>query len=65
MDFRSDVELMSATLKLQVREGNVRPYYGSRMSHDLRKKTDLEFRAKEFQVLVATEAYEVGTQSAC
>ena len=64
MDFRSDVELMTSSLKLLLGEENVRPYYGKGMTHDVKKKTDSAFRGKEFQVLVATESYEVGTHSA-
>ena len=63
MDFRSDVELMTSSLKLQIGDENVKPYYGSGMTHDVKRKTDSDFRAKEFQVLVATGSYEVGTQS--
>ena len=33
------------------------------MSSEMKSKIDNEFRKKEFQVLVATEAYEVGTHS--
>lgn len=36
MDYRSDVELMSASLKLQMGEEHVRTYYGSGMMHELR-----------------------------
>lgn len=64
MDFRSDVELMTSSLKLLLGEGNVRPYYGKGMTHNVKKKTDSAFRGKEFQVLVATESYDVGTHSA-
>ena len=63
MDFRSDVELMTSSLKLLLGEENVRPFYGRGMTHDVKKKTDSAFRGKEFQVLVATESYEVGTHS--
>ena len=63
MDFRSDVELMTSSLKLLLGEENVRPYYGRGMTHDVKKKTESDFRSKEFQVLVATESYEVGTHS--
>lgn len=58
MDFRSDVELMTSSLKLQIRN-DVRSYYGKGMTHDAKKKTDTDFRSKEFLVLAATEAYEV------
>ena len=63
MDFRSDVELMTSSMRLQVGEENVRPYYGSGMTHDVKKKNDTDFMGNEFQVLVATESYEVGTHS--
>ena len=33
------------------------------MTREVKKKTDSAFRGKEFQVLVATESYEVGTHS--
>ena len=62
MDYRSDIELMTSSLKLQIGNDNVRSFYGKGMTHDA-KKTDTDFRSKEFQVLVATEAYEVGTHS--
>ena len=64
MDFRSDVELMTSSLKLLLGEENVRPYYRKGMTHNVKKKTDSVFIGKEFQVLVATESYEVGTHSA-
>lgn len=64
MDFRSDVELMMSSLKLLLGEENVRPYYRKGMTHNVKKKTDSVFIGKEFQVLVATESYEVGTHSA-
>ncbi|PFX32199.1 ATP-dependent DNA helicase RecQ [Stylophora pistillata] len=63
MDFRSDVQLMTAALQRLLGEDNVRSFYGRGMTHAEKKKTDSDFRAKEFQVLVATEAYEVGTHS--
>ena len=50
MDFRSDVEKMTSSLKLLLGEENVRPYYGRGMTHDVKKKTDSDFRSKEFQV---------------
>ena len=55
MDFRSDVELMTSSLNFLLGEENVRPYYGTGMSHIVKKKTDSGFRAKE--------SYEVGTHS--
>ena len=63
MDFRNDMKLMTSSLKTIIGEDNVRPFYGKGMTHDEKRKTDSDFRAKDFQVLVATESYEVGTQS--
>ena len=63
MDFKSDVQLMTSSLKRQLGEENVRPYFGSGMTHETKKKTDSDFRGQDFQVLVATESYEVGTHS--
>ena len=40
----------------------MKAYHGS-LTNDLKIQTDSSFRAKEFQVLVATEAYEVGMNS--
>ena len=62
MDFRNDMKLMTSSLKTIIGEDNVR-FYGKGMTHDEKRKTDSDFRAKDFQVLVATESYEVGTQS--
>ena len=63
MDFRNDVKLMTSSLRTLIGEDNVRPFYGKGMTHDEKRKTDSDFRAKDFQVLVATESYEVGTHS--
>ena len=63
MDFRNDVKLMTSSLRTIIGEDNVRPFYGKGMTHDEKRKTDSDFRAKDFQVLVATESYEVGTHS--
>ena len=63
MDFRTDVQLMTSALQTLIGEDNIRSFYGRRVTHDEKKKTDSDFRAKEFQVLVATESYEVGTHS--
>ena len=63
MDFRNDMKLMTSSLRTIIGEDNVRPFYGKGMTHDEKRKTDSDFRAKDFQVLVATESYEVGTQS--
>lgn len=61
MDFKKDVENMVKSLK-EAGISDVKPYHGS-LSNDLKSQTDRSFRAQEFQVLVATESYEVGTHS--
>lgn len=61
MDFKKDVEKMVQSLK-EAGIDEVKSYHGS-LPSDLKTKTDKSFRAREFQVLVATEAYEVGTHS--
>ena len=61
MDFKKDVELMLSCLK----EGNdldARAYHGG-LSHLEKMTADTQFRNKDFQLLVATESYEVGTHS--
>ena len=63
MDFKRDVQLLTSTRKRQLGKENVRPYFGSGMTHEAKKKTDSHFRGQEFQALVAAESYEVGTQS--
>lgn len=61
MDFKNDVKLMVESLKTAGIE-DVRAYHGS-LQNDHKIQIDKAFRCKEFQVLVATEAYEVGTHS--
>ena len=61
MDFVKDVELMVRSLKDAGVE-DVRAYHGKMLQKD-KKKIDTEFRNEEFQILVATESYEVGTHS--
>ena len=61
MDFKKDVDKMVHSLK-EAGINEVKAYHGS-LPNDLKAQTDKSFRAKEFQVLVATEAYEVGTHS--
>ena len=61
MDFVKDVELMVRSLKDAGVE-DVRAYHGKMLQKD-KKEIDTEFRNKEFQILVATESYEVGTHS--
>lgn len=61
MDFRKDVELMVSCLK-DVGIEDVRAYHGQLLQKD-KKRIDTDFRNKEFQILVATESYEVGTHS--
>ena len=63
MDFKRDVQLLTSTRKRQLGKENVRPYFGSGMTHEAKKKTDSHFRGQEIQVLVAAESYEVGTHS--
>ena len=50
MDFRSNIDLMTSSLKLLLGEENVRPYFRRGMKRDVKKKTDSDFKAKEFQV---------------
>jgi len=59
MDFTVDVERLVKGLK-KAGLNDVRAYYGT-MPTETKTKVDSEFRNREFQVLVATEAYEVGT----
>ena len=61
MDFKVDVERLVKGLK-KAGLSDVKAYHG-RLSSEMKSKVDNEFRSKEFQVLVATEAYEVGTHS--
>ena len=61
MDFKVDVERLVKELK-KAGLSDVKAYHG-RLSSEMKSKVDNEFRSKEFQVLVATEAYEVGTHS--
>ena len=63
MDFKSDVQLLRSSRKPQLGKENIRPYFGSGMTHETKKKTDSHFRGQEFQALVAAECYEVGTHS--
>ena len=46
----------------KARLSDITAYHG-RLSSEMKSKVDNEFRSKEFQVLVATEAYEVGTHN--
>ena len=61
MDFKKDVEVMVKSLK-EAGIQDVKAYHGS-LQHQQKAQIDREFREKEFQILVATEAYEVGTHS--
>ena len=61
MDFKVDVERLVKGLK-KAGVSAVKAYHG-RLSSEMKSKVDNELRSKEFQVLVATEAYEVGTHS--
>ena len=61
MDFKVDVErLVKGLMKAGLTD--VKAYHGG-LPSEMKSKVDNEFRNKEFQVLVATEAYEVGTHS--
>ena len=61
MYFKVDVErFVKGLIKAGLQD--VKAYHG-KMSSEMRSRIDNEFRKKEFQVLVATEAYEVGTHS--
>lgn len=55
--------MLTSSRKRQLGKENVRPYFGSGMTHEAKKKTDSHFRGQEFQALVAAESYEVGTHS--
>ena len=61
MDFKKDVELMVTCLKDSGVE-YVRAYHGGLPLQE-KNKVDTAFRNKEFQILIATESYEVGTHS--
>jgi len=61
MDFTVDVERLVKGLK-KAGLNDVRAYYGT-MPTETKTNIDSEFRNREFQVLVATEAYEVGTHN--
>ena len=61
MDFRKDVELLVDNIKEEGIE-DVKAYHGN-LSSEVKKEIDAAFRSKRFQVLVATESYEVGTHS--
>lgn len=61
MDFKVDVERFVERLTKAGLQ-DAKAYHG-KMSSEMKSKVDNEFRNKEFQVLVATEAYEVGTHS--
>lgn len=61
MDFKNDIKLMVESLKAAGLQ-DVKAYHGS-LQNDAKSQIDKLFREKDFQVLVATEAYEVGTHS--
>ena len=61
MDFKIDVERLVKEL-IKAGMSDVKAYHGGLRS-EMKSKEDIEFRNKEFQVLVATEAYEIGTHS--
>ena len=61
MDFKRDVELMLTCLKESCAL-DARAYHGG-LSHHEKMEVDSQFRNKDFQLLVATESYEVGTHS--
>lgn len=61
MDFKRDVELMLSCLE-ECGKCDAKGYHGG-LSHQEKMTVDTEFRNKDFQLLVATESYEVGTHS--
>ena len=61
MDFKVDVERFVKGL-INTGLHNVKTYHG-KMSSEMKSKVDNEFRNKEFQVLVVSDAYEVGTHN--
>ncbi|KAK2571595.1 ATP-dependent helicase SGS1 [Acropora cervicornis] len=61
MHFKKDVELMLICLKESC-SIDARAYHGG-LSHNEKMEVDSQFRNKDFQLLVATESYEVGTHS--
>ena len=61
MDFKKDVELMLSCLK-EHNKLDAKAYHGG-LTHLEKMKADSQFRNKDFQLLVATESYEVGTLS--
>jgi len=61
MDFKKDVDLM-VNLLTKLEMYDVKAYHGG-LTAQQKRKIDIDFRAKTFQVLVATESYEVGTHS--
>eukprot|EP00112_Aurelia_sp_Birch-Aquarium-sp1_P003871 Seg1437.4 transcript_id=Seg1437.4/GoldUCD/mRNA.D3Y31 product="ATP-dependent helicase SGS1" protein_id=Seg1437.4/GoldUCD/D3Y31 len=62
MDFTNEVKAMSQALSRDLRI-DCRQYHGKGMSQEARKKTMEEFCNKQFQVLCATECYEVGVHN--
>ena len=61
MDFKKDVELLLSCLK-ESNKHDARAYHGG-LSNLEKMTVDSQFRNKDFQLLVATESYEVGTHS--
>lgn len=61
MDFKVDVECFVKGLK-KAGLHYVKAYH-EKISSEMKSRVDNEFRNKEFQVLVTTEAYVVGTHS--
>ena len=49
MDFKSGVQLLTSSLKQQLGEENVRPYFGSGMTQRQRKRPTLTFEDKNFK----------------
>lgn len=62
MDFMVDMERF---VKVLTKAGlhDVKAVLHEKLSSEMKSKVDNEFRNKEFQVLVATDAYEVGTHT--
>ena len=61
MNFKKEVELMLTCLK-ESGALDARAYHGG-LSHNEKMEVESQFRNKDFQLLVATESYEVGTHS--
>lgn len=61
MDFKKDVDFLVENLKEASIEDTM-AYHGG-LKAEVKREIDKAFRSKKIQVLVATESYEVGTNS--